>query len=287
MSETEGNSVDRLLEILADEAAFGLGADQEHLLKSIPDDLSPAERDEMMKIAGLTQLSFLKIDAPACQEMPEHLREKILTKADEFFARQFATSNAGKVVELNEFRTANEAKKLNESQQRAPRGNINTWIGWSVAAALLIALVVNQSGFRGTLETPASSIARQRVDLLNETRDAIQVPWQETADFQGAGIDGDVVWSNSTQQGFLRLAGLPANDPAISQYQLWIVDPDRDANPVDGGVFDVASNDGETIIRIDAKLNVKSPAAFAVTREKPGGVVVSAGPLLIVAAVKS
>jgi hypothetical protein len=44
---------------------------------------------------------------------------------------------------------------------------------------------------------------------------------------------------------------------------------------VDGGVFDVPANAGEVIIPIRAALMVRKPAAFAVTLEKPGGVVVS------------
>ena len=80
----------------------------------------------------------------------------------------------------------------------------------------------------------------------------------------------------------MRLVGMPVNDPKVRQYQLWIVDPDRDARPVDGGVFDV-TDAGEVIIPIDAKLAVSDPAAFAITVEKPGGVVKSAGPLQVVA----
>jgi hypothetical protein len=35
------------------------------------------------------------------------------------------------------------------------------------------------------------------------------------------------------------------------------------------------TSDGETIVPIQAKLKVLKPAAFAITIEKPGGVVVS------------
>ena len=58
----------------------------------------------------------------------------------------------------------------------------------------------------------------------------------------------------------------------------------RDANPIDGGVFDVPAGVGEHVVRIEAKLQVLRPQAFAITLEKPGGVVVSDGPLLVVAA---
>ena len=60
------------------------------------------------------------------------------------------------------------------------------------------------------------------------------------------------------------------------------MDPDRDRHPVDGGVFDV-SGKGEVVIPIRAVLPVHGPSAFAITLEQPGGVVVSDGPLLVVA----
>ncbi len=68
--------------------------------------------------------------------------------------------------------------------------------------------------------------------------------------------------------------GLPKNDPGKEQYQLWIIDPTRDDEPIDGGVFD-ASGAADVVIPIQAKLAVGSPQAFAITIEKPGGVVVS------------
>ena len=68
---------------------------------------------------------------------------------------------------------------------------------------------------------------------------------------------------------------LPVNDPSRRQYQLWIFDKSRSAEkPVDGGVFDVSST-GELIVPIDAKLAVTEAFLFAITAEKPGGVVVS------------
>jgi phosphotransferase system IIA component len=56
---------------------------------------------------------------------------------------------------------------------------------------------------------------------------------------------------------------------------------------VDGGVFDIQASNGEVIIPINAKLAVNKPTAFAITLEKTGGVVVSAGPLLVVASAGS
>lgn len=97
-----------------------------------------------------------------------------------------------------------------------------------------------------------------------------------------AEASGEVIWDPELQEGFMRLVGLPVNDPKVSQYQLWIIDPARGEIPVDGGVFDV--DGGEIWVPIDAKLDVPGPEVFAITSEVPGGVVVSKGPLLLTAA---
>ncbi|MEM6937746.1 MAG: anti-sigma factor, partial [Pseudomonadota bacterium] len=110
---------------------------------------------------------------------------------------------------------------------------------------------------------------------------AVELSWQGMGDPAFDGVVGYVRWDNATQQGVMRLTGLPVNDPTELQYQLWIVDPLRDSNPIDGGVFNIT--EGENLVAIDAKLEVIRPKAFALTLEQPGGVVVSAGPLLVIA----
>ena len=86
----------------------------------------------------------------------------------------------------------------------------------------------------------------------------------------------------------MRIDGLETNDPTVSQYQLWIfqgTDPAAEAHPVDGGVFDVLGG-GEVIVPIDAKLDVGRAGLFAVTVEKPGGVVVSGREQIVAVAVR-
>ena len=79
--------------------------------------------------------------------------------------------------------------------------------------------------------------------------------------------------SLTRQEGYMALTNLAANDPKVSQYQLWIVDPERDELPVDGGVFDISKNDGTSIIPIRNALPIDKPVAFVITLEQPGGVV--------------
>ena len=126
--------------------------------------------------------------------------------------------------------------------------------------------------------------AEARAELLATAKDATTLPWTATQDPNATGASGDVVWSASQQRGFMRFKGLTPNDLKTVQYQLWIFDKDRDqACPVDGGVFDVGS-DGEVIVPISAKLRVNEPVLFAVTIEKPGGVVVSKRERIVVTA---
>ena len=73
----------------------------------------------------------------------------------------------------------------------------------------------------------------------------------------------------------MKFSGLPVNDKDKETYQLWIFDEAQgDETPVDGGVFDI-SKEGEVIVPIDAKIAVTGAKMFAVTVERPGGVVVS------------
>ena len=89
------------------------------------------------------------------------------------------------------------------------------------------------------------------------------------------GLSGEVIWNDEKQEGYMSLENLAVNDPTKNQYQLWIVDPDRDELPVDGGVFDITLKDGKSIIPIRNALQVTKPAAFVITLEQPGGVVKS------------
>lgn len=173
------------------------------------------------------------------------------------------------------------------------RTNLFMAAGWIVAAAAIALAIwawlprdpsgtfasttrssgtVEARGLRAT--TPESLLARAgtvRVDFAN-TKDAL-----------AGEASGDVVWSAEVQKGFMRIRGLPKNDPAVLQYQLWIFDKGRPTQyPVDGGVFDVAS--GTVTVPITAKLNVGAPVLFAITVEKPGGVVVSKREHIVLAA---
>jgi hypothetical protein len=118
--------------------------------------------------------------------------------------------------------------------------------------------------------------AVQREHLLASNPYVLRRPWRAGNDAAGFTVTGDVVWDPRTQTGFMRFVGLRRNEPNAEQYQLWIFDARRDERyPVDGGVFNISGAKQGDVIPIRAALRVGVPLTFAVTIEKPGGVVVS------------
>jgi hypothetical protein len=285
VSDNRDGESSNVLEIFADEAEDALGfiADDDELLKVFPEELSDHEKIRLLEIAGLTQLSFLHIDPGAYQGLPEKVRGKVLEKANEFInqsegAAQKPPAHPGKIrqAEIGPVPAQPEAGRKFQSR-----------LGWLLAAALAIAFVTYRTdveiGDRATSTVATTSASDARATLIDSAADLVQSPWAPSAEPEYENVTGDVVWSTSDQRGFLALSGLASNDPRIAQYQLWIVDPERDTHPIDGGVFDIPPGSVDVVIPITAKLRVDSVTAFAITLEKPGGVVVSDGPLLLVA----
>ncbi len=149
--------------------------------------------------------------------------------------------------------------------------------GWAAAAAAIVISIkipkdqtTQVPGTTQIILTPSQAESR----LRNEATDLIERDFAGLGDFAKAG--GKVIWSNQKQEGYMILNGIPINTPSVAQYQLWIVDPQRDADsPVDGGVFDIPSDGSPVIVPINAKLSLSDPKAFLITLEKSGGVVKS------------
>lgn len=87
------------------------------------------------------------------------------------------------------------------------------------------------------------------------------------------------VWDPVKQEGVLKVEKLPAL-LANQDYQLWVVDPQY-PNPVDGGVFRVDPTTGEARLVFKAKQPISAVNAFAVTRERKGGVPKAEGPFVL------
>ncbi len=87
-----------------------------------------------------------------------------------------------------------------------------------------------------------------------------------------------VVWDGEMQQGIIQLANVPKPERG-NVYQLWITDP-KYVNPINGGT--VTLNNGDTTVALfKPDQPVASPAAFALSVEKAGGVPKAEGPMVL------
>ena len=255
------------------------------LVKQVTEGLSPAEQRELDVMDGAVASEILRdLERAAAAvslaagahpaAMPEALKLRLQRQADAF-AAPLGRSAAAPI------------QPRAAPPSRRPAGSSGAAGWWAAAACLLLAIF-------GWLRTPTAppvaspggappvpvaqvppSPAEERAALLARA-DAVKLALGATKDPAAAGVTGDVVWDPTSQRGFIRFVGLMPNDPAVHQYQIWIFDANRDQRyPVDGGVFDIPANRSEVVVPIHAAVPVGLAKAFAVTVEKPGGVVVS------------
>ena len=258
---------ERLLDLLTSRATEGLSEERSRELNESLHELADIGADDLDLAAAAADLAYASAAADD-EPMPEHLKQRILEQARSHLASREPS--------VTPFR---------RPQARKP-GVLDThYLGWYAAAAILLLALWAPWSSRPQPDAPTLTLTEQRSIFIDNATDVIQVAWAEPEIEMYAQVEGDVVWSNQSQSGFMRLRGLPANRRAVEQYQLWIVDPSRDERPIDGGVFDIPAGADEVVVPIDAKLRADSPTVFAITLEQTGGVVVSDGPLLVVAAV--
>jgi anti-sigma-K factor RskA len=256
---------EKMLDLLCDKFVYGLSEDETRKLEELGFDPEEAKSIEQTVAA----LSLAGLDTEA--EIPDSLRAKLTTEADKVFGSKEPESDT-----------------LPQREITLDGGTRSwfDWLGWATAVAASIALVISLFVPRGgeyRVEVPPTPTPEERPDIRQQRQRLMASAGVIKAELKGgnmaetAKISGDVVWSDAEQTGYVRLNGLPMNDKAKETYQLWIYDETQDKKtPIDGGVFDITS-EGEVIIPIDAKLKARNPSTFAITVEKPGGVVVSKG----------
>lgn len=242
----------RLEELQADHAVAALTVEEEAELRVLLAELPGSDPDAFDRAAAAFDLA---LRSAAVEPMPVALAERVRADARAHFAG--GGQEAGGVLAFPE--------------RPAARTALLPWAGLVAAAAVILVLL-----FIRPATGPGDPIVL-RDELMASAGDLIRMEWANpTDDPAGAGMTGDVVWSPSRQEGYMRFRGLEPNDPSANQYQLWIFDGTRkEAHPVDGGVFDIPAGAGEVIVPIHAKLPVRDMSMMAVTIEPPGGVVVS------------
>jgi hypothetical protein len=229
----------------------------------------PGEQDDLILeeiAAAAMHLAMVSTDFP--DPLPANLRARIIESGEQLVEERQAT-------EMNRESANSPVPSLPDTvrtdRSSSRRLSLVTWSGWLVATAAVTLLFFRPAGtFPAPTETTMVDARNALLSLPGTTR----ISWAPGPHPFVDVVKGEVVWNQERQNGFLVFQGLPKNDPAKEQYQLWIIDPGRDEEPIDGGVFDGDGN-LETIVPIVAKLATVRPQAFAVTVEQPGGVVVS------------
>jgi hypothetical protein len=275
MSEREK---EKMLELLSDQTVFGLSDEELAELAELEKNYPGFETEAESLEAAAAAVGMMNLETS--EPLPAHLRAKVMADADQYFAARGAAAPPVAAAE-------NKEEEIQKTFAFEPKSSIRQWLGWAVAGAACVALAINlyttrpdsSTIVRNPTPTPAVSpkpeltLAEQREQLLASAPDVVQSAWTDLDPKKPRNVQGDVVWSNSVQKGYVRFRGLPANDKAQETYQIWIFDKAQ-KNPISGGVFDIDAN-GEVVVPIDSAIRVQEPTMFGVTAEKPGGVMVS------------
>ncbi|HKP67983.1 MAG TPA: anti-sigma factor [Pyrinomonadaceae bacterium] len=255
-------------DLLVKKAMYGLSAEEQKELSELQREGGVEDESLSFELAAA---SVATGSLDRTEQLPASLRDRIL-------------ADAGMHVQKREI----------VEPEREARGSMFGWLGWAFAALAIVALALNiYYTRRERIEAnvpPTPSPSPEKKLTPGDMRQVLMASARDLAKATlGAGTvkevqpTGDIIWSDEMQKGYVRISGLPKNDPGKEQYQLWIVAENQNPKtPVDGGTFDI-NTDGEVIIPIDAKVKVQNPQAFAITVEKPGGVVVSEKPHIALA----
>lgn len=283
-------SQERLHDLLADRALVGLSQAEEMELVGLLAQFPDTDIDALERAAAATLLASLDHLEP----MPEDLAAKLHQQAGAPLPAAASRPMMQATVPMpgapqrpmperpsNVLPFPGQPSAQSPAQPARKPSRVFAIMGWAAAAACLL-LLLGTLIVKRPVPRPVASV--ERAQLLSKPG-TTKLDWSATTDPAATRASGDVVWNAVEQRGFMRFKGLAKNDKNSFQYQLWIFDKDRDDKyPVDGGVFDVDSETGDVVVPITARLKVNEPVLFAVTVEKPGGVVVSKRERIVVTA---
>lgn len=254
------NDIIRYEELEAGRVLGDLDAEEIKELEALQQKLGVARDPSIELVAATIESDYLMDDS---EPLPEALVSKLREDAAKFMTDDTKdTSVSDKVVSISAWR----------------RILGSPVVAWSFAAALMILVAVT---FNRTPDDTGGTVVYVSEPTPEEAKEALAATASDaqTSSFSGLpgyeGMSGSIIWSDDAQEGYMTLTDLPVNDPGRNQYQLWIVDPTRDDEPVDGGVFDIPAGQKTVVVKVNNPLEVSKPAAFLITLEKPGGVVVS------------
>lgn len=241
---------ERALELLADRTTGDLAsADRLELDRLLLEEPSLAADESIDRAAASLAAGFASRHAEA---MPDEVRDRVL----------FRLRSMAALTPPQERATPRESRPGRTPPRWMP------FAGWLAAAAAVTIAVI------AWWPAPKPAPIDPRAEFLRLASDIRRADWSPWDNPEIPGVAGRVEWSESLQRGYMVFSGLRANNPAVEQYQLWIIDERGMEQRISGAIFD-SSGTGEIMVPITPGIPVRSAAAFAITIERPGGVWVS------------
>lgn len=249
-----------LLDLLVVQSTQPMSDDENIELQRLLKEYPEYNNYEFDEIASLAHMSYHLNDKRIHDKLPSDIKSKILNSQKKIDSLSFYK------IKINDFMRSLFYKPA---------------YAWAITVLLTIGLSFSMIEFKN-YENNFKYLPLKRGVLQLTSNDLIEYPWySKESDFALA--KGDIVWSNKSQKGFIKISGMPINDPLQKQYQIWIIDPIKYKQPVDGGVFNIKIVGKDIIIPINPKLPISNAKGFAITIEQPGGVVVSSQNLILTA----
>ena len=226
----EEKKQERLIDLLALKSTQKLSIDEQRELNNLLDLYPEYTEDYFHEMTALAQVSFYTQDNFNNEALPKQMRKRIL------HAYKTELGQSTLMDFINHYMRVFFYKPQ---------------YAWTLTVFMTIGLSFSMIEFRN-YDANFRYLPLKRAVLENTAKDMIQFPWHSRSTAIES-ISGDIIWTDQGQKGFIKITGLPMNDPIQYQYQVWILDPLKYEQPVDGGVFDVTQTDKPVIIPVNPK----------------------------------
>lgn len=285
MNDHAHHDHERMKELLAERAIFGLSEAEASELNALLKANPHFDADQLDRIAAMVDLSAV---ADRVEGLPQHLAKRILAERS-----GLERHDRGDQASLHALPISAAPARLTLRRREV--------VAWLTAAACLVLafcawMFRSQTGpssqptgngpvLSAKDSSPSQSvdskvvrsaaelaIAQMREQLLASATDVLRIKLVASEGEGAVQITGDIVWSGQRQAGFVRLSGLKTNDRAQSRYQLWIIDNNAPGNEfVNGGVFNVDDTTRELILPIQPSHFIRQPRMFLFSMEPLDG----------------
>ena len=195
----EEKKQERLIDLLALKSTQKLSIDEQRELNNLLDLYPEYTEDYFHEMTALAQISFYTQDNFNNEALPKQMRKRIL------HAYKTELGQSTLMDFINHYMRVFFYKPQ---------------YAWTLTVLMTIGLSFSMIEFRN-YDANFRYLPLKRAVLENTAKDMIQFPWHSRSTAIES-ISGDIIWTDQGQKGFIKITGLPMNDPIQNQYQVWI-----------------------------------------------------------------